>query len=346
MMKFLSPRRSQPHQVTVNDWPLGVRLNHETLKVTDLTPGGQCEQGGAKVGMVVVGINDTALETNTFDAFSTQIKTMTRPFTLNFNALPEPKHEQEDEQEENTDVTKYEEDVLSDEQQNQNQYVEVSIEEGSMGIRLEDGTMELTELTPGGQCERGGAKLGMAIVGVNGESLEDQGVDTVDAFVAHIGELERPFTLNFNGLPQMQSEQAQEQEEEEEEYDTDFANLMAQGLEVNKHHRTSVFANKGKRVLYTDANHQTLICGKSKGVNTQKVYSVHEITNVGVSKCRGEEQVVVVQTKADQKALKLELPTAKSADLLAKKLTRMCSNEQRKSGGSVHCNTSSIPVSP
>merc|ERR1711998_403332 len=168
------------------------------------------------------------------------------------------------------------------------------------------------------------------------------------AFVEHVGNLNRPFTLNFNALPKDQQQQKQHHGGSKDgEYDEDFAALMAQGLEVNKHHRTNVFfANKGKRVLYTDANHQTLICGKSKGGNTQKVYSVHEITNVGVSKRRGEEQLVVVQTKADQKALKLELPTAKSADLLAKKLTRMCSNEQRKSGGNVHCNVPSIPVSP
>merc|ERR1712070_397038 len=78
-----------------------------------------------------------------------------------------------------------------------------------------------------------------------------------------------------------------------------------------------------------DANLQTVICGKVKGGNTNKVFSVHDIKNVGPT--LNDKQMVIATGSGD--ALAIKLPSEKARDLLVAKLHRLCLDEQSKFAG-------------
>merc|ERR1711918_196868 len=94
-----------------------------------------------------------------------------------------------------------------------------------------------------------------------------------------------------------------------------FCKLMKQGMEVQKKHQNgNIFNHHATRVLYTDDEVSTIMCGKEKGTPTAKVVSVDEVKNVGVSK----------------KNVTVKLPTESSAQMLARKLHSLASDEQEK----------------
>merc|ERR1711981_610625 len=71
--------------------------------------------------------------------------------------------------------------------------------------------------------------------------------------------------------------------------------------------------------------------GKEKGTPTAKVVSVDEVKNVGVSKKNAQEVVIVA--KDSKQNLTVKLPTESSAQMLARKLHRLASDEQEKKYG-------------
>lgn len=119
--------------------------------------------------------------------------------------------------------------------------------------------------------------------------------------------------------------------------DEGFRRLMKQGVMVIKTHNQKqsklglkLGGTEANRILYMDSNLQTIICGKTKGGDTNKVYSVHDVKNVGPT--LNIKQMVVATGSGD--ALAIKLPSEKARDLLVAKLHRLCLDEQSNYSGS------------
>merc|ERR1712100_987341 len=183
-----------------------------------------------------------------------------------------------------------------------------------------------------GQCRKAGVTKGMQITHIGGVPIKEKCLGgivnkrTFTAVVVGLTKLGQDYTLNFNGVKE------KEVEAQPDTSSQNFCKLMKQGMEVQKKHQNgNIFNHHGTRVLYTDEEVSTIMCGKGKGTPTTKVVAVGEIKNVGVSK-RDSQEVVIV-AKDEKQNLTVKLPSTSSAGMLAKKLHRLASDEQERKYG-------------
>jgi 2-C-methyl-D-erythritol 4-phosphate cytidylyltransferase len=196
-----------------------------------------------------------------------------------------------------------------------------------------------------GQCCSAGVTKGMQVTHINGVPIKEKcpsGVSKKNftSVVVELTKLRQDYTLNFNGVKEA------EKEVEPDSSSQNFTKLMKQGMEVQKKHQHgNIFNQHSTRVLYTDEEVSTIMCSKGKGLPTTKVVAVEEVKNVGVSKKNSQE--VIIEAKDEKQNITVKLPTASSANMLAKKLHRLASDEQeRKYGQDSLISSNSAPVSP
>jgi 2-C-methyl-D-erythritol 4-phosphate cytidylyltransferase len=213
-----------------------------------------------------------------------------------------------------------------------------------LGIDVND-DLKVVKMTDG-QCRKAGVTKGMQITHIGGVPIKEKCLGgivnkrTFTAVVVGLTKLGQDYTLNFNGVKEKEVEAQPDTSSES------FCKLMKQGMEVQKKHQNgNIFNHHATRVLYTDDEVSTIMCGKEKDTPTTKVVSVDEVKNVGVSKKNAQEVVIVA--KDSKQNLTIKLPTESSAQMLARKLHRLASDEQEKKyGRDSLISTDSTPVSP
>lgn len=108
----------------------------------------------------------------------------------------------------------------------------------------------------------------------------------------------------------------------------EFRELMIRGIVVQKQHAKGFVLNtESRRVLFMDTNFQTLICGKSKGARTNKVFSVHDIRSVNA--VENEPCQLRISTKSGA-MLQLRVSNTQFRDSLAEQMYALCMSEQAK----------------
>lgn len=208
-----------------------------------------------------------------------------------------------------------------------------------LGIKVElrdDGALVVKELLPGGQCAKGGMKVGSRIVGFDGKALEDCLEEvTADAFATEAKRRAESdaaaYVLNVDGIPA------------KDNGDEGFRKLLTSGLQTDKKHQHYFFSsmatqgnifdqffngNKASRVLYHDPRDNKLKVSKNKGDKTEKAMAWTEVTNIQVNAKNSKEMVI----ESAKVSLKLACPTSPAARTIVKKLHRACSMEQEKEG--------------
>jgi len=212
-----------------------------------------------------------------------------------------------------------------------------------LGIEIDD---KLVVVRLGnGQCKHRGVKIGDTLHGMNGIPMaecvkaalgpHDGKILNAETAGRVIISTPKPFTLNFNGMP--------DPEEAKKEMDETFMALLKQGIEVDKKHRNgNIFNMWGRRVLYMNDENNTLFVGKSKHKPTSKIFKVSDVANVGYSEKKPDQ--VVIQTKDEHKDVTFKLPTTQANQTFAHKLFKHCSMSQK--GESVKAISGEHPLSP
>jgi hypothetical protein len=202
-----------------------------------------------------------------------------------------------------------------------------------LGIVIDD-TLTVTSLGCG-QCKYRGVEKGFTICGINGDAvqelMEEQDlVRNAANFSEVLGKCEKPYTLNFNALP----EKADESQEA-------FLQLMERGVEVQKQHNRGFFSKEGKRVIKLNANRDQLEVNKLKRGHGKlhKAFPADQIENIGYS-ANNPTQLVVQSTHS--KDLRVSFPTAN----VSKTMTHRLYNHFVKPKYHINGKSLDTPLSP
>jgi hypothetical protein len=146
-------------------------------------------------------------------------------------------------------------------------------------------------------------KVGDQLVGINGVPLNKcmKNPGSPEEFMSMMlsADPQSKVTLNFNG------------------FDDKFEEIIKAGVEVTKLH-SGCCGGSANRVLYMDNNLQVLMVSKSKGADTQKIFSVHELEDV-VKTDTFQFQICAMNGDV----VNLKTSSAKSTELLVKRLHRV-----------------------
>lgn len=211
---------------------------------------------------------------------------------------------------------------------------QVKEHEAGLGIQVND-DFEVIEMGHG-QCKHRGVEKGFVVCGINGtaiqEMMEEQKLEcNASNFGQIVTNLSKPFTLNFNGLPDCKSG-----------VPTAFLTLMETGIECKKKHKNAFpFRTEGLRVIALNTEHtQIHIYKRSRSLlNLQgklketAVIKAEEILNIGWSKNRVEE--VAIQTKGGEKDLVIKVGKGKVNQKFVAFLFDNFATQQAKQGNQI-----------
>lgn len=165
---------------------------------------------------------------------------------------------------------------------------------------------------PESQCAQQGVCKGDVLVGINGNSLADEQVNTLKELMERLGSMEPPLQLNFNKL-----------KDKALQLNVKFMQLLKQGMEM-KVVSTSYFMLSQMKVLsYTETPLKQIVLGDTSTATGSHFFPIADIHNITK---KGEKQFVFHTSgmTGQVKTFALETASTKARNILVEQLSRVC----------------------